>query len=123
MSAVMYTYVDGMMDKRSPYRSDHLALLTAMTEEGTCLLGGAFAEPCDGAVLLFSDSEQAQTFVDKDPYNTGGLVTSYQIRDYMGVVGTLLKKGASGGGAGEGGGEGSSIPVPDQQASYKSGRL
>lgn len=39
MSAVMYTYVDGMMDKRSPYRSDHLALLTAMTEEGTCLLG------------------------------------------------------------------------------------
>ena len=39
MSAVMYTYVDGMMERRSPYRSDHLALLKFMTEEGTCLLG------------------------------------------------------------------------------------
>ncbi|CAM9177063.1 unnamed protein product [Laminaria digitata] len=92
MSAVMYTYVDGMTERRSPYRSDHLALLKVMTEEGTCLLGGAFADPCDGAVLLFSDSNQAQTFVEKDPYNIAGLIASYQIRDYMGVVGTLLQK-------------------------------
>lgn len=39
MSAVMYTYVDGMTERRSPYRSDHIALLKDMTEEGTCLLG------------------------------------------------------------------------------------
>lgn len=43
------------------------------------LAGGAFAEPCDGAVLLFSGMEQAQNFVDKDPYNTAGLVSSYQV--------------------------------------------
>lgn len=36
-------------------------------------------EPCDGAVLLFSSPEKAQQFVDKDPYNTGGLVTKYQV--------------------------------------------
>ncbi|CAM9433627.1 unnamed protein product [Ectocarpus sp. 4 AP-2014] len=91
LAAVLYTYVDGMVDKRGPYRTDHLDLLKAMTEEGTCLLGGAFLEPCDGAVLLFSSPEKAQQFVDKDPYNTGGLVTKYQIRDYMAVVGTMLK--------------------------------
>lgn len=28
-----------MVDKRGPYRTDHLDLLKAMTEEGTCLLG------------------------------------------------------------------------------------
>lgn len=39
MAAVLYTYVDGMVDKRAPYRSDHLDLLKTMTEEGTCLLG------------------------------------------------------------------------------------
>eukprot|EP00752_Nemacystus_decipiens_P007529 g6728.t1 len=91
LAAVVYTYVDGMVDKRGPYRSDHLDLLKTMTEEGTCLLGGAFVEPCDGAVILFSSPDHAQQFVDKDPYNTGGLVTKYQIRDYMAVVGTMLK--------------------------------
>lgn len=39
LAAVVYTYVDGMVDKRGPYRSDHLYLLKSMTEEGTCLLG------------------------------------------------------------------------------------
>lgn len=39
LAAVVYTYVDGMVDKRGPYRSDHLDLLKTMTEEGTCLLG------------------------------------------------------------------------------------
>lgn len=39
LAAVVYTYVDGMVDKRAPYRSDHLDLLKTMTEEGTCLLG------------------------------------------------------------------------------------
>lgn len=36
-------------------------------------------EPCDGAVILFSSPDHAQQFVDKDPYNTGGLVTKYQV--------------------------------------------
>ncbi|CAM9658272.1 unnamed protein product [Hapterophycus canaliculatus] len=92
LAAVVYTYVDGMEDKRAPHRSAHLDLLKTMTEEGKCLLGGAFLEPCDGAVLLFSSPDEAQQFVDKDPYNTGGLVTKYQIRDYMAVVGTMLKE-------------------------------
>lgn len=38
-------------------------------------------EPCDGAVILFSSPDHAQQFVDKDPYNTGGLVTKYQVGD------------------------------------------
>lgn len=41
--------------------------------------GGAFVEPCDGAALLFSGPDEAQRFVDKDPYNTAGLVTKYQV--------------------------------------------
>ncbi|CAM9284591.1 unnamed protein product [Ectocarpus sp. 13 AM-2016] len=86
LAAVVYTYVDGMVDKRGPYRTDHLDLLKAMTEEGTCLLGGAFLEPCDGAVLLFSSPEKAQQFVDKDPYNTGGLVTKYQVLYFRKVL-------------------------------------
>lgn len=43
--------------------------------------GGAFIEPCDGGIVLFSSPEKAQEFVDKDPYYTAGLVTSYKVRD------------------------------------------
>lgn len=41
--------------------------------------GGAFVEPCDGGIVLFSSREMAQQFVDKDPYKTAGLVTSYKV--------------------------------------------
>lgn len=39
VAALMYTYVDGMLDKRGPFRSGHLDLLKTMSEEGDCLLG------------------------------------------------------------------------------------
>lgn len=43
------------------------------------LEGGAYVEPCDGAFLLFSSPDQAKQFVEKDPYNVAGLVTSYEV--------------------------------------------
>ncbi|CAM9605219.1 unnamed protein product [Pylaiella littoralis] len=92
MAAVLYTYVDGMEEKRAPHRSGHLDLLKNMSEEGSCLLGGALVEPCDGGIVLFSTPEKAREFVDNDPYVSSGLVTKYQIRDYMAVVGTMHTK-------------------------------
>lgn len=58
LAAVVYTYVDGMVDKRGPYRSDHLDLLKSMTEEGTCLLGDQLLLGCTTAVggLFVGDS-------------------------------------------------------------------
>lgn len=43
-------------------------------------------EPCDGAVLLFSGSEKAQQFVDRDPYNTAGLIADYQVLGLVGLA-------------------------------------
>lgn len=39
MAAVLYTYVDGMEEKRAPHRLGHLELLKNMSDEGSCLLG------------------------------------------------------------------------------------
>lgn len=39
MAAVLYTYIDGMEEKRAPHRSGHLDLLKSMSDEGSCLLG------------------------------------------------------------------------------------
>ena len=43
-----YTYVDGMLEKRGPYREGHLKLLQEASDKGLVSLGGAFADPCDG---------------------------------------------------------------------------
>lgn len=43
VAALMYTYVDDMLDKRGPFRLGHLDLLKNMSEEGDCLLGGLSA--------------------------------------------------------------------------------
>jgi RadC-like JAB domain len=53
------------------------------------VLGGALANPVDGAVLLFrGDSpEVAETFAKSDPYVTSGLVKRWKIREWTTVVG------------------------------------
>ena len=48
--ALRYKYVDGMLDKRPPYRASHLEKVGKAEAEGKIAMGGAFNEPCDGAV-------------------------------------------------------------------------
>jgi uncharacterized protein YciI len=56
---------------------------------GELVLGGAFADPVDGAVLLFSAESKgvAETFAKTDPYVTGGLVTEWKVREWTTVIG------------------------------------
>jgi lipoprotein signal peptidase len=53
------------------------------------ILGGALKDPVDAAVLLFrGDSpEPAERFAREDPYVQNGLVTSWQVRPWLTVVG------------------------------------
>jgi uncharacterized protein YciI len=52
-------------------------------------LGGAFADPADGALLIFKakSREVAEDFAKNDPYVTQGLVTSWRVREWTTVVG------------------------------------
>ena len=56
---------------------------------GELVLGGALANPVDGAVLLFrGDSPAAaEAFAAADPYVTNGLVTRWRVREWATVVG------------------------------------
>jgi hypothetical protein len=53
------------------------------------VLGGALANPVDGAVLLFKgDSpEVAERFAKSDPYVANGLVKRWYVREWTTVVG------------------------------------
>ena len=56
---------------------------------GELILGGALADPVDGAVLLFQgDSPQvAEKFAAADPFVINGLVARWRVRPWTTVVG------------------------------------
>jgi uncharacterized protein YciI len=85
----MYDVVDGYAERRVPFRAAHLAHARAALERGELVLGGALANPVDGAVLLFrGDSPAAvERFAATDPYVRNGLVTRWRVREWTTVVG------------------------------------
>ena len=75
--------------QRKPFRSAHLEHARAAVDRGQLVLGGAFANPVDGAVLLFrGDSPAAaEQFARTDPYVVNGVVTRWYVREWTTVVG------------------------------------
>ena len=88
--ALLYQQVcDNYVDKRGAYRDEHLALARESYDRGELLLGGAFTDPIDSALLVFqgSDASVVEKFVARDPYVQNGLITRYAIRTWNVVVG------------------------------------
>jgi uncharacterized protein YciI len=86
---LFYDVVPGYAEKRLPFRAAHLAHARAAVARGELVLGGALADPVDGAVLLFECDSPAtiDAFVAADPYVTNGLVTAWRVREWTTVVG------------------------------------
>jgi uncharacterized protein YciI len=76
-------------ERRKPFRDAHLAYARAAVERGELVLGGAFANPIDGALLLFrGDSPAAaEQFAKNDPYVVNDVVTRWYVREWTTVVG------------------------------------
>jgi uncharacterized protein YciI len=91
--AVIYHVVDDYVARRAQFRAAHLEQAQAATERGELLLGGAFADPVDGALLVFRAPDRAavEEFVRNDPYVVNGLVTGWEIRNWTVVVGSALE--------------------------------
>lgn len=77
-----YKYVENVVEKRAPFRADHLNLAKTYKDNGKLLMGGAFADPVDGAAIVFQVDEkrEVEEFVKNDPYVKGGIVTSWVVR-------------------------------------------
>jgi uncharacterized protein YciI len=75
--------------RRAPYRADHLKLAHAAEQAGTLLLGGAFSDADDTALLIFraEDSKVVLDFVAADPYVANGVVESWEIRPWSVAAG------------------------------------
>src|SRR5438046_1183496 len=86
---LIYDVVPDYAGRRAALRAEHLALARAAHARGELVLGGALADPVDGAVLLFrGDSPAAaEAFALADPYVNNGLVTRWRVREWTIVVG------------------------------------
>ncbi|MFO7632656.1 MAG: YciI-like protein [Caldilinea sp.] len=86
---LFYEYVENILERRTPYRSAHLAAAQAAHARGDLVIAGALADPVDRALLVFKvDNPQVvEDFVHNDPYVQNGLVTAWQIRPWTVVIG------------------------------------
>jgi uncharacterized protein YciI len=86
---LFYDVVPDFLERRANFRQEHLNLCWKACDRGELILGGALADPVDGAVLLFkSDSPKAaEKFAAADPFVRNGLVTKWRVRPWTTVVG------------------------------------
>ncbi len=86
---LFYDYVPDYLKRRGEFREAHLAYANAAIERGELFLGGALANPADGAVIVFSGESPAvaEAFAKADPYVRNGLVKNWRVREWTTVVG------------------------------------
>eukprot|EP00808_Paulinella_micropora_P021253 g71218.t1 len=87
-----YKYVDGILDKRGPYRPAHLE--HAKKQLPHLLKGGAFPPPplTHSALFIFKGKEKGdwEAFVKADPYAKNGLVKSWSLNEWTVLVGSEM---------------------------------
>eukprot|EP00644_Phytophthora_capsici_P003736 jgi/Phyca11/556096/estExt2_Genewise1Plus.C_PHYCAscaffold_820115 len=83
-----YNYVDNILERRVPVRSEHLEHAQNSKKKGHLVMGGAVANPPDAAVIIFNapDQQVVEDFAKNDPYVREKLVTSYSVREWAVVV-------------------------------------
>ncbi len=77
---LMYEYVEDILDRRGPYRDEHLANLRRLRDEGRVLMAGALGDPVTGAAIVFAPCtpEEVGEYVLRDPYYGAGLITAWR---------------------------------------------
>jgi uncharacterized protein YciI len=83
-----YTLADDYLERRAALREDHLALAREAHDRGELLLAGALPDPYDRALLVWTaERDVVESFVQRDPYVSQGLVTEWTIRPWNVVIG------------------------------------
>jgi uncharacterized protein YciI len=86
---LLYDYVENAVERRAPYREEHIRLAREAHERGELVMAGAWAEPVDGAAFVFQGDAPsvAEGFARKDPYVTNDIVTAWRVRPWTVVIG------------------------------------
>lgn len=87
---LFYKAVENYIEKRAPFREEHLNLIKVNHEKGLLVMAGALGDPADGGAFIFKgDSPKAaEDFAKNDPYVKNGLITEWHIEPWTVVVGS-----------------------------------
>lgn len=86
---LFYDVVPDYLERRAEFRDAHLEKAWEAVDRGDLVLGGAFGQEPHGAVLFFRGESRrvAERFAEQDPYVVNGLVTEWEVREWVTVVG------------------------------------
>jgi uncharacterized protein len=86
---LFYEFAPDYLERRAPFRADHLRLAWESEARGEFVLGGPFTDPVDGAVIVFKCASRAvvEKFAQDDPYVMSGIVARWHVREWNTVVG------------------------------------
>jgi uncharacterized protein YciI len=78
---LMYSYVEDVLERRGPFREEHLSKIAAGREDGRIVMAGPLGDPPTGALIVFTEdgAEAAEAFARLDPYVTGGVVAEWRV--------------------------------------------
>ena len=86
---LLYEVVDDFINRRAPFREEHLGIVRESAERGELFMAGALTDPVDGAALVFKTDDRtvAERFAENDPYVKQGLVKNWKVRQWAVVTG------------------------------------
>lgn len=86
---LFYKTIDNYIEKRMPFRDEHLMLAMEAYNNGSIVMAGALADPADEAVLVFKGDSPAvaEAFALNDPYVKNGLISEWTVRPWTVVIG------------------------------------
>ena len=81
---LLYDYPDDVLERRAPWREEHLALVREWKEDGRLLLAGAIGDPVSGGALAFrvDDEREIDEFMRLDPYVREGVITGHRVEPW-----------------------------------------
>lgn len=91
---LIYHLTADYLERRPAFRAEHLQLAADAQGRGELVLGGAFSDPADTALLVWraADKSVVEHFVNHDPYVKNGLVARWEIRPWTVVIGTAYEE-------------------------------
>jgi uncharacterized protein len=86
--ALIYYVVENFVERRAPFRAEHLQLAQAAKQRGELILAGALGEPAERALPVFyaPNKTVAGNFAQSDPYVINGLVSRWEVQPWAVVI-------------------------------------
>jgi uncharacterized protein YciI len=80
---LQYESVDDFINRRTPFREEHLRLIREAHARGEIVMAGALGNPPDGGLLVFkAETSVAEDFARRDPYVINGLIARWVVRPW-----------------------------------------